>query len=186
MNALRKILTFLLFAFLWLFLSPLFVMVKVFLLKGKLKTNLFYAGLSPSTWILVVAAYLFGASYYDQNFKLTGKKELSQVTGVDLPSFRIVDKDLGSKAFNGDHTNNYVIEFDELPDEGFYLLLDSVCKDDSYWSKSVEATSVLYSYSRMWGNGLEAPEGQDSDEDLSISLTIVKGELKARLSKASW
>jgi hypothetical protein len=38
----------------------------------------------------------------------------------------------------------------------------------------------------MWGNGLPAPEGEDYEEDMSLSVTIKKGEKRAKISFGAW
>lgn len=44
----------------------------------------------------------------------------------------------------------------------------------------------VYYYSRMWGNGLPAPEGEDDDEDMSLSVTIKRGEKRAEITYGAW
>lgn len=182
----KKVFSFIFLGFLWLFLSPVYVLIRVFGFKRKVGSTLLFALLSPSTWLLGIVLYYLGLNYYNENYKLTSRRELSQVTGVELPAFRIVDKNMGNIAFNGNQSNRYEIEFKVLPDEGFYSQLDSVCKLDSYWSRRVEDKQVKYSYSRMWGNGMEAPEGQDPDEDRFVSFFLVKGEMRASMTIGTW
>lgn len=172
--------------FLWLFASPVYALIRVFVYKRKVGSTLLFTMLSPFTWLLCIILYYITLANYNHVYKLTSRGELSQIMGVDLPAYRIVDKTIGEISFNGDYSNVYVIEFKALPDEVFYAKLDSVCKADSYWYRSAEGKQVKYSYHRMWGNDIEAPKGQDPDEDMFVSLVLLKGEKKASLEKGSW
>jgi hypothetical protein len=77
------------------------------------------------------------------------------------------------KGFCGEHTAA----------EGFYQELDSLVNvDGSDW----DCRDGVYCYSRMWGNGLHASEGEDYEEDMSLSVTIKKGEKRAKISFGAW
>lgn len=70
-----------------------------------------------------------------------------------------------------------------MPMNDFYQVLDSLVNvDGSDW----ECRDGVYYYSRMWGNGLPAPEGEDDDEDMSLSVTIKRGEKRAEITYGAW
>lgn len=76
-----------------------------------------------------------------------------------------------------------VIEFEEIPSEGFYMRIDSmITAGDSDWFKH----DNNYSYSKIWGNGFPAPEGEDNEEDMSFSISFDKGNKQATLRYGAW
>jgi len=61
--------------------------------------------------------------------KYEDKDEIENITGIELPDFDIVDSDLDeSKGFNFEFTKNCNIEFEALPDQQIFHILDSACK----------------------------------------------------------
>lgn len=186
MDTMKKVLSFIFLGLLWFFSSPIYVLVNIFVYKRKVWGTLLFALLSPSTWVLTMNTYHKVSAFYEHAYRLTSRGELSTITGVELPVYQIVDKDLRGGRFNQKYTNKYTIEFKAQPDEAFYAKLDSVCLVDPHWSCGVEDEQVAYSYNRMWGKGMEAPEGQNPDEVLFVNLSITKGRRKAALSKGRW
>ena len=55
-------------------------------------------------------------------------------------------------------------------------------REQSDWSKR----DNVYSYSKMWGNGLPAPKGEDNEEDMTFSIEFEKGSKKAIIGYGTW
>lgn len=53
---------------------------------------------------------------------------------------------------------------------------------DSYWSKKEQH----YSYSRMWGNGIPTPEGENDEEDMTFNISLDKGSKQVTLTYGAW
>lgn len=45
---------------------------------------------------------------------------------------------------------------------------------------------VFYSYSKMWGNGLPAPKGENDEEDVFLEISLKKGSKQAIISYGVW
>lgn len=43
-----------------------------------------------------------------------------------------------------------------------------------------------YSYSTIWGNGLEAPKGESDQEDISFSIDIERGSKTFHIRLGEW
>ena len=43
-----------------------------------------------------------------------------------------------------------------------------------------------YSYSKIWGNGLPAPNGEDDKEDMMFSISLSKGSRHATINYGVW
>ena len=100
---------------------------------------------------------------------------LTRITEMYFPKFKVVefyeDWVLGP---NRKFDNELILEFKMLPTEDFYTVIDSIAKyADSGWSVKDDST---YCYSRTWGNGLPAPQGEDDNEGMSLSIEIKRGE----------
>lgn len=52
-----------------------------------------------------------------------------------------------------------------------------IAVEQSDWSKR----DNVYSYSKIWGNGLPAPKGEDDEEDMTFSIEFEKGSKKLLL-----
>ncbi|MFS2618761.1 hypothetical protein AAH132_22700, partial [Bacteroides ovatus] len=89
----------------------------------------------------------------------------------------------GRTSFQGDYNDQLIIEFKETPSAAFYQKLDSlIAVEQSDWSKR----DNVYSYSKMWGNGLPAPKGEDNEEDMTFSIEFEKGSKKAIIGYGTW
>lgn len=76
-----------------------------------------------------------------------------------------------------------IIEFKETPSTAFYQKLDSlITVEQSDWSKR----DNMYSYSRMWGNGMPAPSGEDDKEDMTFSIKFEEGSKQAVIDYGAW
>ena len=64
-----------------------------------------------------------------------------------------------------------------MPDEAFYKELD----------KHFDCFELgKYSYSAIWGNGLEAPKGESDKDDISFSMDIEKGSKIFHIRVMEW
>lgn len=111
------------------------------------------------------------------------KERLRRITGVVFPDFKVVDYKRGERSFHGDYTDEVIIEFKAIPSDDFYQTIDSLIKmPDSYWSKK----ELHYSYSRMWGNGIPTPEGENDEEDMTFNISFDKGSKQVTLTYGAW
>ena len=99
---------------------------------------------------------------------------LIRITETHFPKFKVVefyeDWVLGP---NRKFDNELILEFKKLPAENFYTVIDSLARcTDSGWNAKDDST---YCYSRTWGNGLPAPQGEDDSEDMSLTIQIKRG-----------
>lgn len=111
------------------------------------------------------------------------KERLQRITGVVFPDFTVVDYKRGERSFQGDYTDEVTIEFKATPSDEFYQTIDSLINmPNSDWSKKEQH----YSYGRIWGNGLPAPEGEDDEEDMTFNISFEKGSKQATLTYGAW
>ena len=64
-----------------------------------------------------------------------------------------------------------------MPDDAFYKKLDE--HFDSFESSK-------YSYSAIWGNGIEAPKGVSDKDDISFSIDIEKDSKTFHIRVMEW
>lgn len=138
--------------------------------------------LLPIAAYVAVMVYFFSLDYIRRH-RFDDCDAIERITGAPCPDFKVVEYKKGYSSFNGDYNDCLIVEFEQTPAEGFYQALDSLVKaDGSSW----DCRDGVYYYSRMWGNGLPAPKGEDDDEDMSLSVTINKGEKRAEISYGTW
>ena len=136
----------------------------------------------PIVAIVAVAAYFFSIDYM-RRYRFDDSDTIERITGAPCPDFKVVEYEMGSSSFNGDYDDCLIVEFEQIPTKEFYQVLDSLVKaEGSYWN----CNDGEYHYSRMWGNGMPAPEGEDDDEDMSLSVTIKRGEKIAEINFGAW
>ena len=136
----------------------------------------------PIVAIVAVAAYFFGIDYM-RRYRFDDSDTIERITGAPCPDFKVVEYEMGSSSFNGDYDDCLIVEFEQIPTKEFYQVLDSLVKaEGSYWN----CNDGEYHYSRMWGNGMPAPEGEDDEEDMSLSFTMKKGENRAKIRYGAW
>ena len=138
--------------------------------------------LLPIAAIVAGVVYFFSLDYMRRH-RFDDSDAIERITGAPCPEFRVVKYKKGNSGFNGDYNDCLIVEFEQMPAEGFYQALDSLVNvDGSDW----DCRDGVYYYSRMWGNGLPAPEGENDEEDMSLSVTIKKGEKRAEISFGAW
>lgn len=170
----------------WLTISPLFFYItKRWNLIGK-KIRVLLLLISPLFLIFYAILCFYGFNiYYDyhRKYRFTNTETIEKITGIDYPDFNIVKYNKDKSSFLGDYNDQLIIEFEKIPSDRFYQQIDSlVATEDSGWSKH----DNTYSYSKMWGNGLPAPEGEDDEEDMSFSISFDKGSKQAILRYGAW
>lgn len=135
--------------------------------------------------LLAVAALFMWQWYtdYSRKHRFADNDTIERITGVAFPELEIIDYKKGQAGFTGDYSDELTLEMEEELSESTYHYLDSIISaGNAEWSKS----NNEYSYSRMWGNGLPAPEGESDDEDITLSLSFRKGSMIITLNSGSW
>lgn len=153
--------------------------------------------------VVVIASAIGGIS---RKHRFDDAKTLTRITEVEFPEFKVIEYEKGRTGFHGDYSDELVLEFKEMPSEEFYTILEyladrgnaNIVEKDSvdgnlyftesyykqtYWSFTNNST---YYYSRVWGNGLPAPPGEDDEEDMSLSIQIKRGEKCFHVSYGAW
>lgn len=74
-------------------------------------------------------------------------------------------------------SDSFTLEFKEIPTEDFYKELDACF--DSY-------ESGQYSFSAIWGNGIEAPKGESNKYDGTFRLEIETGSKIFSIDAGTW
>lgn len=172
--------------FSWFTISPLFYYLtwKWKLIGKKLRVTLLL--ISPIFLMAYIVLLAFGLDAYDsyqRKYRFTNKDTIERITGVTYPNFKIVEYTKGRTSFLGDYNDQLIIEFKETPSTAFYQKLDSlIAVEQSDWSKR----DNVYSYSKIWGNGLPAPKGEDDEEDMTFSIEFEKGSKKAIIGYGAW
>ena len=154
----------------WLTLSPLLLILdgRWKLLPKWLRIVLFV--LSPMIIVVLALVVLWGIDYYPKYYMqhhFVKRKVVENITGVRLPEYKVVERGDGWNCFGRypEHAYDFTLEFRKIPDDAFYETLDE--HFDCF-------ESGKYSYSAIWGNGMEAPKGESDEDDISFSITIEK------------
>lgn len=166
----------------WLTLSPLMLILdgRWKLLPKWLRIVLFV--LSPLMLIVMAVASIFGYLYfaeYHMQHHFVRRRVVENITGVRLPRYKVVNRrgeDRRVRRFP-DRTYDFTLEFKEMPDEDFY-------------EKLAEHFDCFepgkYSYSAIWGNGMEAPKGESDKDDIGFSIDIERGSKTFRVRVWTW
>ena len=114
---------------------------------------------------------------------------LERITGADFPHYsHLSEKDFHDGGILGDFTTVSTYKFDEHPSEEFYLQLDTLSQKQKELGYGWQKGKILrdkknpelgeiteYLYYNSWGNGRQAPKGEDSEADRYIQVRIIKG-----------
>ena len=170
----------------WLTLSPLFVyLAGRWKLIGK-KLRILLLLFSPLLLFVYLILFLMGVQgYYDNRRKhhFADEQVIGCITGVTFPELHIIDYQKGKTSFLGDYSDKLVMQMGEALNPETYHYLDSIIKaGHPHWS----FRDNQYSYSRIWGNGFPAPEGQNDEEDVMFSLSFQKGSDTLTLNYGAW
>ena len=113
---------------------------------------------------------------------LVDKERIERITGVEFPDFKVISYKAEERDIRGEYTDNMEIEFKDTLSSAFYHTLDSmIATNETDWSKSEN-----YYFSKIWGNGLPAPEGEDSEEDIFFNISFKKNSNRAKISYGVW
>ena len=155
----------------WLTLSPLLLILdgRWKLLPKWLRVVLFV--LSPMMLIIVAVVAFLGYSYYSEYYiqhHFVKRRVIENITGVRLPKYKVTERREERLCFVRfpEHEYDFTLEFKKMPDDAFYKILDE--HFDSF-------EPGKYSYSAIWGNGLEAPKGESDKDDIGFSIDIERG-----------
>lgn len=166
----------------WFTLSPLLLILdgRWKLLPKWLRIVLFV--LSPMMLVVMAVVAIFGYLYYSEHYMqhhFVRRRVVENITGVRLPRYKVVDRGEERKCFGHfpEHTYDFTLEFKEMPDGAFYENLDKHfdCFEPG-----------KYSYSAIWGNGMEAPKGESAKDDISFSIDIEKGSKTFHIRVGEW
>ncbi|MDN0051736.1 hypothetical protein QVN91_01900 [Bacteroides caecigallinarum] len=170
----------------WFTISPLFYYyTRRYNLIGR-RTRIPLLLISPMLLIIYMVIFIYGIDAYNnyqRKYRLTSRETLERITGITYPDFKIVEYSKDKSSFLGDYNDRLTIEFIELPTDAFYMKIDSlIATNNSEWFKHENT----YTYSKMWGNGLSVPKGEDDNEDMSFSIRLEKGSKQAILDYGAW
>ena len=166
----------------WFTLSPLLLILdgRWKLLPKWLCIVLFV--LSPMMLVVMVVAVFWGYDNYSEHYMqhhFVRRSVVENITGVRLPRYKVVDRGEEWECFSRspEHTYNFTLEFKKMPDEDFYKKLDE------YFDNFEPGK---YSYSAIWGNGLEAPKGESNKDDICFSIDIERGSKTFNIRVGEW
>ena len=152
----------------WFTLSPLMLILdgRWKLLPKWLRIVLFV--LSPMMLVVMDVAVFWGNDYYSEHYMqhhFVRRRVVENIIGVSLPRYKVVDRGEEWVCFGRfpEHTYDFTLEFKKMPDDDFYKKLDE--HFDCFEPGE-------YSFSVIWGNGLEAPKGESNEDDFSFSIDI--------------
>lgn len=121
-------------------------------------------------------------SYVTRRYLRIKEDRIERITEIkDFPSFKVMEYTEGKRGFNGDYTDRFICEFDEIPSPEFYEELDSLCNHNLWDYRDGE-----YSFSTMWGNGIPAPKGESEEFDGIFGLYIKKNSREFTVTLGSW
>ena len=166
----------------WLTLSPLLLILdgRWKLLPKWLCIVLFV--LSPMMLVVMVVAVFWGYDNYSEHYMqhhFVRRSVVENITGVKFPKYKVLNQGEEWRCFSRfpEHTYDFTLEFKKMPDEDFYKKLDEHfdCFEPG-----------KYSYSAIWGNGLEAPKGESDQDDISFSIDIERGSKTFHIRVGEW
>lgn len=166
----------------WLTLSPLLLILdgRWKLLPKWLRIVLFM--LSPLILLFVAAVAVRGHLHFSEHYlqnHFIKRSVIENITGVGLPKYKVVDHRETWRCFSRfpEHSYDFTMEVKRMPDDTFYKELDEHfdCFEPG-----------KYSYSAIWGNGLEAPKGESDEDDISFSIDIKRGSKTFYIRVAEW
>ncbi len=166
----------------WFTLSPLMLILdgRWKLLPKWLRIVLFV--LSPMMLIIMAVAAFWGYDYYSERYMqhhFVRRRVVENITGVRLPRYKVIDREEEWVCFgrSPEHTYLFTLEFNKVPDYEFYKKLDE--HFDCFEPGE-------YSFSVIWGNGLEAPKGESNEDDISFSIDIERGLKTFQIRVGRW
>lgn len=160
--------------FSWLTFSPLLLILdgRWKLLPKWLRIVLFV--LSPMMLALIALMTLkvsMDSSYYSRRH-FVKPNVIENITDVSFPKYKVVNRRSTWNSYD-----NFTLEFTKMPDEAFYKELEE--HFDSF-------EPGKYSFSTIWGNGIEAPKGESDKDDISFSIDIERGSKTFHVRVMEW
>ncbi len=166
----------------WFTLSPLMLILDVRwkLLPKWLRIVLFMV--SPMMLIIVAVAAIWGCDYYSEYYMqhhFVRRRVVENITGVKFPKYKLVNRGEEWKCFgrSPEHTYLFTLEFNKMPDYEFYKKLEE--HFDCFEPGE-------YSFSVIWGNGLEAPKGESDEDDISFFIAIERDSKAFHVRVMRW
>ncbi len=166
----------------WLTLSPLLLILdgRWKLLPKWLRILLFV--FSPMMLFVMAVVAIFGYMYYSEHYMqhhFVKRRVVENITGVEFPKYKVVDRGEYRKCFSRfpEHGYDFTLEFNKMPDEEFYKKLNE--HFDCFEPGE-------YSYSAIWGNGLEAPKGESKKDDIGFSIHIKRDSKTFYIKATRW
>lgn len=135
---------------------------------------------------LFISIYWYKLDYYPRHH-FVRPRVIENITGVRLPKYKVIKYDKGVEyeksrlSFLIDYTDEFVLEFKEMPSEEFYQQLH-----DKYDHHKNENGITEYSFYCMWGNGLPAPKGESESDDYTFSIKILKDSKTFYIKSGAW
>ena len=127
---------------------------------------------SMMTLIVVATIGVYGCHRFQKHKPSTPHyvepKVVENITGIRLPKYKMVCAKEATGCFSGVWYYGYLLEFKRLPSDAFYEKLDQVIP------KTIENGKTLYSFERIWGHGVPAPEGEPDYFFCQYIVTIEK------------
>lgn len=169
-------------AVLWLALSPLMLILdgRWKLLPKWLRIVLFV--FSPMILIIVAVAAIWCNDYYSEHYMkhhFVRRRVVENITGIEFPKYKVVNRGEEWRCFgrSPEHAYLFTLEFNKMPEEEFYNKLDE--HFDCFELGE-------YSYSAIWGNGLEAPKGESDEDDIGFSIDVERGSKTCHVRVWTW
>ena len=129
--------------------------------------------------VLFVGTYI----YYKWIWEEWPVERIERVTGIKVPSYKIIETHKGKRAFTGDHEDRFKIEFKDIPSDELFDEIDRmIANGKTGWKRD----GKKYSFSVFWGNDFPAPKGESDNFDGTFSITITKGEKVGEIRSGSW
>lgn len=132
-----------------------------------------------SLMLLILGVYVYEKWFYVE----WPPERIERVSGVRVPSYKIIDGHEGNRSFTGDYENCYEIEFKTMPSDELFEEIDKmIASGKTGWHKD----GNRYSFSVIWGNGFPTPEGENEQDDGTFSITLTKGEKVGSIRSGAW
>lgn len=166
----------------WLIFSPLYFYLSKRISNQSVYTRSIWTILSPLSILLI-----FSISSLKEMSEFTSRSAIHRITEAELPYKYIYNINGFLNYSIRDHGVICNARFFQAPTEAQYEKLDLLCNTNkSYWSKSSVYNKEVYTYSRMWGNGYDAPHGENENEDRFLYISLTKGDKKLLIKYGSW
>ncbi|MGL4518851.1 MAG: hypothetical protein ACRCUJ_03865 [Phocaeicola sp.] len=182
MNIIKIVLKHFILFISWLLFSPFYFWLSKIISKQSVYVRSIWTVLSPFALVL-----LFFYFRFEEMARYTSRSGIDRITEAELPFKYIYDIDGFLNLSLSDHTTTYHAYFMYTPSELAYTKLDSLCSvEQTNWSKTVTENKEIYFYSRVWGNGMQAPKGENEQEDRFLKISLVRGSKSVVIKIGSW